>query len=310
VRTRISALLPLLAFPAFSDTITVTLLDQTAQVTALAANYLGQTCNVSVSGLSASCNLPGTSPDGRGEVTSGASVSGSFGQFLDLHAEAGAGCCDAGGTASLRITDTVLISGGQGTGYLNVDFGFGQYGFSEQSSGSWNVQGQGSQGGSAMTFNFPGQIWGVATFQFGQPFTFSYAVFAGGDSSDPGGGSIDMSWVGARIYTSQPTHCGPDTASSTNPNWGLCSDPNFTSGDVLGDIYGVNAVPEPNSVWLALACVPLLPVIRRMGKDTRYFSSSARTVSMVSASSAFLSCLHRAMRGKRTAMPERWRGLS
>src|SRR5579883_2485896 len=36
--------------------------------------------------------------------------------------------------------------------------------------------------------------------------------------------------------------------------------------------------------------------------------SSARMVSIVSASSGFLSRRQRAMRGKRTAMPERWRG--
>lgn len=244
----------------------MTLLDQTALVTAYAANYLGQSCNVNVPGLSASCDLPGTPIYGRGEVQSGASVgSGPSGQFPDLHAGVGAGCCDAGGTASLKITDTVLITGGQGAGYLNVDFGFGQYGYYAQSSGSWGVAGQGAQGGGGMTFNFPQQIWGVATFQFGQPFTFTYAVFAGGDSSDPGGGSIDMPLVGAKIYASQPTQCGPGTASPTNIDWGLCSDPNFTSANVLRNIYGVNAVPEPNTVWLALACVPLLPLIRRMG---------------------------------------------
>lgn len=179
-----------------------------------------------------------------------------------LVAEAG-GDPGAPASAGATLTDTVLISGGQGTGYLNVDFLFSQYGDPHLSTGQWSVSsGQGGyQGGSTydQTFGSPQQLWGIATFQFGQPFTFSYSASADSDYSG-GGSDIYLSFAGAQVYTSPPTQCGIATAL-TNYYWGLCSDPNYTSAAVLGTIY---AAPEPGSIWLTLACVPFLPIIRRL----------------------------------------------
>ena len=211
--------------------------------------------------------MPGSGPDYIGVAQSSASVVAlsPFNTSPTLFAEAGVGCCAAEGNAGASIIDTVLISGGQGTGYLNLDFLFSQYGDTQQSTGEWSVSsGQGDyQGGSTYnhTFGYPEQLWGIATFQFGQPFTFGYSVSAGADSSDPGGADIYMWFSGAQVYTSQPTQCGIGTAG-TNFYWGLCSDPNATPAGVLGTIYA--AVPEPGSVWLTLGSVPLLPIIRRL----------------------------------------------
>lgn len=184
---------------------------------------------------SAICNLPGTgAPNYVGEVQAVASPGSlSCGQPAPgIYAAAAAGCCASEGIASAMITGAALISGCHGTGYLNVDFGYTQYGDPRQSGGSSSISaGPGYRGGSTgLRFeDRSSRNSGVLPHSnSGSRSRFVTAYLRRVVLPIRGRPTSICGCRGARVYTSQPSQCGFGTASGTNLDWGLCSDPNFT----------------------------------------------------------------------------------
>jgi hypothetical protein len=124
---------------------------------------------------------------------------------------------------------------------------FGIYNYGPYSLGeSLRVNGQ---SGRLYSGAVAADEWGIFSFQFDQPFTFQISLLEATDPSD----TLDDGQVSlymARIYTSAPTSCGLDYQTGY---YGLCSDPNYVSADILGSIQ---TVPEPNTIYLA-ACAAL-----------------------------------------------------
>jgi hypothetical protein len=238
-------LLLLLSTTSFADPITVTILNQTIQ-TEVQAQIGGSSLSCDNVGVySASCDL--TVPATQGAAIGNASVNLS-GPVLVV-----ATGTNNGGylTASASLTDTVLITGGTGTGYLNVAF-TDEHGGPYSQPGYLIVNGQ--FGVLSPSNYFDQTTSGVFTFQFGQPFSYSIALYQSTDPSDTG--QFDqVFFLDARIYPTQPTACGFNFQTGI---YGVCSDPNFVPARILGA-----PIPEPNTLWLASGALALALVSRR-----------------------------------------------
>ena len=162
--------------------------------------------------------------------------------------------------ATASVSDTILITGGTGTGYLNIAFSAGQL---NHSSESLTVNGESGQ-------RWYGGIWsigGVFAFQFGQLFSMDLLASAYDDNGNEG--SLDVSLLDARVYTIQPTSCLPGS---------LCTDPGYTSVPALGYVFdsgsGITSTdaPEPGTGDLVFSLIPFAAALarrRRRGAQTR-----------------------------------------
>jgi hypothetical protein len=264
---RLFVLLIFIATSAFCDPITVTILDQTVQTSASAYDNVGIPCN-NTGSSTATCLVEDTI--NRGTYTEQAGAYGSAtvsGSTLQAYSSASANGGSVG-NATASITDKVLITGGTGTGYLNLDYTFGGLGPYYAAGPYLAVNGQ--FGHVQTQYYAVDTLSGVFAFTFGQPFTYTVSLFEGTTSAD----TLDwaqLSFFGARLYTSDPGQC---YFNSTLEIYGLCSDPNYSDISTVfrsptgtgSTVFGSPTdAPEPNTGWMlaGFACFPAINVLRR-----------------------------------------------
>jgi hypothetical protein len=155
---------------------------------------------------------------------------------MQLQASAFEGYGSSRGEA--QINETVLITGGNGTGYLNIAFDYGGTGY-----GGSQVE----VNGTYLQKQYQEIEWAVVPFTFGTPFSYGIDVLATSDSSDSGS-LFTLNFTGAHVYSSEPTECMSDT--------GICADPGYVDiSRVLGappSSVATADAPEPNTIALML----------------------------------------------------------
>lgn len=161
------------------------------------------------------------------------------------------------GYAFANVEDTVLITGGQGLGYLNVVFNYASNGVPGSSVANLAVNGQTTRQVEPL---FQRPLWTVASFVFGQPFTFAVQVSVTGDNLDPDP-EATLQLVGVHVYASPPSGClGSPVYNATN-GIGFCDDPDFTSAN---QAFSQLISPEPGTLGLfAVAAFLLFAFPRR-----------------------------------------------
>jgi hypothetical protein len=246
-------LLLILSMPLLSDPITVTILNQTTLATAR-TEISGSSLACDNTGLrAATCNISASPTHGI------AVAEASIGGYQALLAVATGTDSSGYAFATASLTDTLLITGGTGIGYLNLVF-------ADTRGGSYNqpgylvVNGQTGKLPPIPYGNAEETVSGVFSFQFGQPFDYTISLQQTTDPSDTG--AFDRtSFVAAKIYSTQPTSCGFNFQTSI---YGICADPNFVSAPILGVV-----VPEPNSFFLLAGAALFLLLLSRRVSSAR-----------------------------------------
>jgi hypothetical protein len=136
------------------------------------------------------------------------------------------------GTASsyVKFSEDVLITGGSGTGYIDIAFGVRNVGQNIYTGGININGGEFTQGAET--------DWDVAPFTFGQAFNYSVDLGVIGGPFDYY--LSQLTFEGARVFTEKPTGC--------NSYSGLCDGPSFT--DVSNAL--ASPIPEPNTFLIIL----------------------------------------------------------
>ena len=162
-------------------------------------------------------------------------------------------------TATASFTETVLITGATGTGYLAVvvfPIATAEFG-----NISFSINGQ-SFGGPFTTYPSVA-LTGVGQFSFGTPFEFTMSVSETQDSAPtfrPYSGSVTVTQpnlLAYQVFDFSPSYCGPPRPGEPprTPFDAPCSD---TPPPLQGSLFA----PEPATSSLILASA-ILAIIRR-----------------------------------------------
>lgn len=248
-----------------ADPITITVLGQTAQTNTetLAAGTLCM-----MSGTFSSTCQSGVVDSGTSFGISNASVAGvanevpqyplpGLGLTVSASTEADYLPAAAAASASASLQESIVITGGVGTGYLDIGFGYSQgFGFSSYTTRNASINGTTLNGPGLNGSTLPGPAFFVVPFEFGQALEFGLSVSAYADNQS-GGSSLQSFVAGMRIYSHMPTGCGENDEP--------CSDPNFTPVEIPTLI----TTPEPSTALLAgLGLFAAAPCRRRFFRPT------------------------------------------